>query len=235
MTQAQEKPEAIAAAPHWLMSSLRRHPSGWLLGVQLLTIVVNPLMENTAAGRAVFGVFGIAVLALALWVINRSQAVNWAAWLLAVPAVAISLAANVFGYTQLVPMAHLLESILYFYAAGALTVYMLADTRVTLDELLAAGATFTLLAWAFAFAFSVCQSWYPGSFTAAINTASPRTWMELLFLSFSLLSSVGLSDIVPVNAPARALSMLEMFAGVMYIAIVVSRLIALATLRVRKP
>ena len=218
------------------MSSLRRHPSGWLLGVQLLTIVVNPLMENTAAGRAVFGVFGIAVLALALWVINRSQAVNWAAWLLAIPSVCISLAANVFGYTQLVPLAHLLESALYFYAAGALTAYMLADTRVTLDELLAAGATFTLLAWAFAFAFSVCQSWYPGSFTAALNTASPRTWMELLFLSFSLLSSVGLSDIVPVNAPARALSMLEMFAGVMYIAVVVSRLIALATLRVsRKP
>lgn len=216
------------------MSSLRRHPAGWLLAVQLLTIVVNPLMENTAAGRAVFGTFGIAVLAMALWVINRSQAVNWAAWLLAVPSVAISLAANVFGYTQLVPTAHLLESILYFYTAVALTVYMLGDTRVTLDELLAAGATFTLLAWAFAFAFSVCQSWYPGSFTAAINTESPRTWMELLFLSFSLLSSVGLSDIVPVTAPARALSMLEMFAGVMYIAVVVSRLIALATVRVSR-
>jgi len=235
VVQAQE-PEAASTPLHRLMSSLQRHPSGWLLGVQLLTIVVNPLMENTAAGRAVFGVFGIMVLALALWVINRSQAVNWAAWVLAVPSVAISLAANVIGYTPLVPMTHLLESILYFYAAGALTAYMLADTRVTLDELLAAGATFTLLAWAFAFAFSVCQSWYPGSFTAALNTASPRTWMELLFLSFSLLSSVGLSDIVPVNAPARALSMLEMFAGVMYIAIVVSRLIALATLRVsRKP
>ena len=219
-----------------LLASLQRHPSGWLLGVQLLTIVVNPLMENTAAGRAVFGVFGIAVLAMALWVINRSQAVNWIAWLLAVPSVGFSLAANVFGQAQLVPVAHMLESALYFYTAGALTAYMLADTRVSLDELLAAGATFTLLAWAFAFAFSVCQSWYPGSFTAAFNVESPRTWMELLFLSFSLLSSVGLSDIVPVTAPARALSMLEMFAGVMYIAIVVSRLIAMATVRVsRKP
>lgn len=215
-----------------LKDSLRRHPSGWLLAVQLLTVVVNPLTENTAAGRAVFGVFGIVVLALALWVINRSQAVNWIAWLLAVPSVALSLAANVGGQTQLVPVAHMLESALYFYTAGALTVYMLGDARVTLDELLAAGATFTLLAWAFAFAFSVCQSWYPGSFTAALNTESPRTWMELLFLSFSLLSATGLSDIVPVTAPARALSMLEMFAGVMYIAVVVSRLIALATLRV---
>lgn len=233
MSSSEAPRRSIGLAALW--SSLQRHPSGWLLGVQLLTIVVNPLMENTAAGRAVFGVFGIAVLALALWVINRSQAVNWIAWLLAIPSIAISLAANVGGMTQLVPVAHMLESALYFYTAGALTAYMLADARVSLDELLAAGATFTLLAWAFAFAFSVCQSWYPGSFTAALNTESPRTWMELLFLSFSLLSSVGLSDIVPVTAPARALSMLEMFAGVMYIAVVVSRLIALATLRVRKP
>lgn len=232
-----EKAQDAASSPVALLrDSLRRHPSGWLLAVQLLTVVVNPLMENTAAGRAMFGVFGIMVLALALWVINRSQAVNWIAWLLAIPSVVLSVSANVFGQTQLVPVAHMLESALYFYTAGALTVYMLSDARVTLDELLAAGATFTLLAWAFAFAFSVCQSWYPGSFTAALNTESPRTWMELLYLSFSLLSATGLSDVVPVNAPARALSMLEMFAGVMYIAVVVSRLIALATLRVsRKP
>lgn len=234
MAKAQEASSSHRFGIGRLRASLGRHPSGWLLGVQLLTLVVNPLMENTAAGRAVFGAFGITVLAMALWVVNRSQAVNWIAWLLAIPSVAFSLAANVGGQTQLVPVAHLLESSLYFYAAGALTAYMLADTRVSLDELLAAGATFTLLAWAFAFAFSVCQSWYPGSFTAAVNTESPRTWMELLFLSFSLLSSVGLSDIVPVTAPARALSMLEMFAGVMYIAIVVSRLIALATLRVSR-
>ena len=55
--------------------------------------------------------------------------------------------------------------------------------------------------------------------------------MELLFLSFSVLSSVGLSDIVPVLPQARALVMLESFAGVMYIALVVSRLIGLTVLR----
>ena len=38
------------------------------------------------------------------------------------------------------------------------------EQKVTRDELFAAGATFTLLAWAFAFAFAVCQQWYPGSF-----------------------------------------------------------------------
>ena len=87
-------------------------------------------------------------------------------------------------------------------------------------------ATFTLLAWAFAFAFSVCQHWIPGSFVAT-SEGDFRTWTELLYLSFSLLSGVGLSDVVPVLPQARALVMLEQFSGVMYVALVVSRLVGL--------
>lgn len=209
----------------------RRHPSALLLTVQLLGILLYPLMETAPSGRAIFGAFGILVLALALWVVNRGPTSLWVALSLAIPSVTLSLLAATLGNVNLQMCAHLLESALYFYTAGSLTAYMLQDHRVTSDELYAAGATFTLLAWAFSFAFSVCQQWYPGSFIAAVHPEQPRTWMELLFLSFSVLSGVGLSDIVPVQPQARALVMLEQFAGVMYIALVVSRLIGLTTLK----
>ena len=55
----------------------------------------------------------------------------------------------------------------------------------------------------------------------------PRTWVELIFLSFSVQSGTGLSDIVPLTPAARVLVALQMFSGVMYIALVVSRLVAL--------
>ncbi|UYB53165.1 ion channel [Xanthomonas sp. AM6] len=211
--------------------ALRRHPSALLLGVQLLGLLLYPLMEDTASGRALFGAFGIVVLGLALWVVNRSPAVLWIAWCLAVPSVVLSIAAAMRDSAALGTFAQSLESLLYFYTAASLIAYMLQDHEVTRDELYAAGATFTLLAWAFAFAFSVCQQWLPGSFTAAVDAQSPRTWMELLYLSFSVLSGVGLSDVVPVMPLARALVMLEQFAGVMYIALVVSRLIGLSVTR----
>ena len=66
---------------------------------------------------------------------------------------------------------------------------MLADRTITRDELFAVGATFTLLAWAFAHLYTVTQVIWPGSFVAAVDSGSPRTWMELLFLSFTTLSS----------------------------------------------
>lgn len=215
------------------MAQLRRHPAGLLLAAQLLAVVLYPVLDESSTGRAVFGAFGILVLALVLWVVNRSPTINWVAWMMAVPAVTMSLLADFAGLRGLLPVAQMLEAALYFYAAIGLIIYMLGDHRVTLDELLAVGATFTLLAWSWTFAFSVCQTWYPGSFSAPTSPEAARTWMELLFMSFSVLSGVGLSDIVPVTPPARALVMLEMFAGVMFIAIVVSRLIGLSAARAR--
>ena len=103
---------------------------------------------------------------------------------------------------------------------------MLQDWHVAVDELFAAGATFTLLAWAFAYLFVVLQGVQPGSFGTG-PAGSVRSWTELLYCSVAVLSSVGLSDIMPVSPMARALVMLESFAGIMYIALVVSRLITL--------
>src|SRR3712207_6306468 len=133
----------------------------------------------------------------------------------------------------LLPVSSALEAVLYVYAAGALIRYMLADHRITRDELFAVGATFTLVAWAFAHVYVVCQAIEPQSFIAAVRPEADRTWTELLYLSFTTLTSTGLSDIVPVKPFARGLVMLEQVAGVGYIAMVVSRLVGLTVMRPR--
>src|SRR3546814_20553457 len=102
---------------------------------------------------------------------------------------------------------------------------MLGDMRVTTDELVSAATTFTLLAWAFAYAFSACQAWVPGSFSEVSVPPQTRTWMELLFLSFSTLSGVGLSDIRPLSPLARPLTRLSMFSCVIYLATAFSRVL----------
>ena len=208
---------------------LRRTPSAGLLLVQLLGILLYPWME--ARGSVVFGAFGLLVLGNALRVVRRSPWLTWLALVLAGVVVTLFAVHTVAPHPGLPVAIATVESVFYFYAAGSLTAYMLQDWVATTDELFAAGATFTLLAWAFAYAYAACEALVPGSFSAPINPAGPRTWMELLFLSVSVLSSVGLSDILPVTGMARALVILESFAGVMYMALVVSRLISLTVLR----
>ena len=108
---------------------------------------------------------------------------------------------------------------------------MLADHVITRDELFAVGATFTLVAWAFAYTYTVVQAIEPGSFTAAADPEAQRSWMELLFLSFTTLTSTGLSDVIPVRAFARSVCMIEQLAGLAYVAVLVSRLVGLTVLR----
>ncbi|WP_303747338.1 ion channel [Stenotrophomonas pigmentata] len=216
----------------WIVMA-RRHPSAWLLAVQLLGVLLYPAMEQTPAGRALFGMFGMAVLGLAVWVVRRSPLGIWLALTLAIPAVVFSIAGVLLERYSLIAVAQAFECLLYFYTSCSLIAYMLQDHKVSRDELFAAGATFTLLAWAFAFAYSVCQHIYPGSFVAT-SEGDFRSWVELLYLSFSLLSGVGLSDVVPVHPQARALVMLEQFAGVMYVALVVSRLVGLTIYKAEK-
>ncbi|WP_028838719.1 MULTISPECIES: ion channel [Thermomonas] len=208
----------------------KRHPSAFLLAAQLLSLLVYPLMDDGSGGRLLFGAVALVVVPLALWVVMRSPLMNWIGWLLAIPAMALTVLGVLFGYDALLPFSALLEAALYFYAAGGLIAYMLRDHEVTADELFAAGATFTLLAWGFGYAYLACQAWNPGSFTG-IEPERQRRWLDLLFYSFSNLSATGLGDTLPLTAPAKVLTMLEQFAGVGYIATVVSRLIGLTILR----
>ncbi|MBM7062015.1 two pore domain potassium channel family protein [Pseudomonas sp. UL073] len=206
---------------------VKEHPSAGLLFIQLLGVLLYPWMEGTALGRALFGAFGLVVLGLALHVVKRSPGQSWVGALLAAAVLVLSLVDMLVTSRLLEAFIAIAEAAFYLYATMSLIAYMSADERATTDELYAVGATFTVLAWAFAHLYSFCQLISPGSFGAQLDPEAARSWMELLFLSFTTLSGVGLGDIVPLTPFARSLVMIEEFAGVMYLALVVSRLIAL--------
>jgi hypothetical protein len=212
---------------------VRREPSAVLLGVQLAAVLLYPFMEGSDVGRALFSVFGILILGLVLLAVRSTPALTWISVLLGVPATILLVIQAVTGSDELLPYSSAFEALLYLYAAYALIKYMLADHIITRDELYAVGATFTLVAWAFAYVFTVVQAVDPGSFTAAVNPDGERTWMELLFLSFTTLSSTGLSDVVPIKPFARGVVMIEQVAGLAYVAMVVSRLVGMLVMHRR--
>jgi hypothetical protein len=216
-----------------VLRAARREPSAILLVTQLAGVLLYPFMEGSGAGRALFSVFGIAVLGLVVLAVRSTPGLTWVSLLLGAPATVLLLIQAVSGRDELLPYSSALEAVLYLYAAGALIAYMLADHEITRDELFAVGATFTLVAWAFAYAYTVVQTIEPGSFTAAVDPTGQRSWMELLFLSFTTLTSTGLSDVIPVKPFARGLVMIEQLGGLAYVAMLVSRLVGLTVMRRR--
>jgi hypothetical protein len=207
----------------------KRFPFAMLLCVQLLSVLCYGFMNDSKASHLTFNCLGLIVPILAVWVVYRSPATNWVGFTLLTASITTTLLALIGEQTQLLIWAHSFESLLYFYAAFSLVMYMFKDDKVDLDELYASGATFTLLVWGFALAYSVCQEMYPNSILAATNPNNPRTWVELLFMSFSIQSGTGVGDVIPISPQARAIATLQIFAGVMYIAVAVSRLVGLAS------
>ena len=208
----------------------KREPSAILFAGQLLALLIYPLLTGSV-GRALFSILGIALLGLVVLAVRDTPGLTAVAIGLALPASVLLLIQVVTGGDDLQPYASALEALIYFYAGGAMVAYMLRDPEVTRDELWAVGATFTLLAWAFANVFVVCQAIEPETFTAAVAPAAQRDWMELLFMSFTTLSSTGLGDVIPVRSFGRSLVMIEQMVGLAFVAMVVSRLVGLTVLR----
>ncbi|WP_426106693.1 ion channel [Massilia sp. TSP1-1-2] len=210
-----------------LFQHTRRHPSAILLMVQLMGMLLYPFIESTRAGLVVFNVFGVVVLGFTVTMVRRTPGQTWFSATVALAIIALLVLETWFGMGILLPWSSALEALFYFHAAYSLISYMMEDYQATTDELFAAGATFTLIAWGFTHVFIVMQTLQPGTFAAAVNAADARTWSELNYLSFALLSSTGIGDVIPLTPHARAVASVEMFCGLLYLAGVVSRLIGL--------
>jgi hypothetical protein len=205
-----------------------RHPSAILFLVQMLGVLLYPFMEQAPHGQIALNIFGITVLVITTRMVRRTPGITWISVCLALAIIVVLALQSLYDLPGLLPWSSGLEALFYFYAAGSLIAYMMEDYRTTTDELYAAGATFTLLAWGFTHCFVVTQALQPGAFADPGSTAV-RTWSDLNHLSFALLSSTGMGSVVAQSPHARAIASLEMMVGVMYLAGVVTRLIAFTT------
>lgn len=202
-------------------------PSAWLLFLQFVILLLSLFAHHNMPYKVITWMVGVLVLLLIAKVIRQTP-------MLSVLGLSFVYAALFFSvlillgvrHPLVLVMSHACEAAAYFSAAYGLLRYMFHDRYLTKDELFAAAAVFTLIAWGFAFLYSICQILIPQSFQNP-NVIGMQSWLDLLFLSFSLQSATGLSDLMPVSPEARVIAMLQMFCGVMYLALIVSRLIAL--------
>lgn len=119
--------------------------------------------------------------------------------------------------------------LLYIFVFKTVVREIVKSKRVDLDTLFGAAAGYLLMGLTWATAFSWVERANPGSFT--INPANDLgatgvQWFDAIHFSFVTLTTLGYGEITPVSSFARALSVLEATAGVLYIAFLVARLMS---------
>jgi hypothetical protein len=176
----------------------------------------------------------LAILALALRASRAGGHETWLGYVLVVPAMALH-AADAFGMAGhgVYPAALLAQAAFHAFVVVCLLRYMLRDEIMTRDELFAAAALYVLMAFVFAYLYALIEYAKPGAFVinAANNPNGVTRWWDLLYFSFTCLTSVGFGEITPANDHARSLVMIQQMIGVLYFALVISRLVTLQTRR----
>lgn len=219
-----------------VMSRLARLPNAWLLLSLVVLVMVYPFMQPFTAGRAAMAVFDLAVLLLALRAARATGPQARIGYVLVWPAIALHIGAAFLPNAWLVPANLATQAVFHAFVVVCLLRYMLSDEVMTLDELFAAAGLYVLMAFVFAYLYALVEVFTPGAFF--INPSNDLDgvtgWWELLYFSFTCLSSVGFGEITPVSDHARSLVMVQQMLGVLYIALVISRLVAMQASRTRR-
>jgi hypothetical protein len=122
-----------------------------------------------------------------------------------------------------------LITLIGFFAITILS-YVLRGTRVTTDKIFAAICVYLLIGYAWTFIYALLEELQPGSFVA-LSPVAPNDYtaryMEMRYLSFMTLTTVGYGDIVPHSSATRTLAALEAIAGQIYLTVLVARLVGL--------
>ncbi len=215
------------------LTAVWAHPSGILLVGQLFVVLLYPFLDGSTPGRAILGVAQMALVFTAVMAVRRTPALSRVGVLLGGPAMVFAILEAVEPEVDWIVLTSAIFHVpFYLYVSYAMIRYLFHDDRVTRDELFATGAAFTVVAWAFAYIYAAVQVLDPGSFVN-YDGGGDLPWFELLYLSFTTLTSVGLSDVIPVLDHARSVVMVEQLAGVLYVALVIARLVGL-TARARR-
>jgi hypothetical protein len=97
--------------------------------------------------------------------------------------------------------------------------------RVDAERIFAVLNAYMLTGLIFGIAFAMINIVDPASFRLPSN--APMRFEEGIYLSFVVLTSLGLGEIVPVSGVARGLAIVEAIVGQMYMAVLVARLVSL--------
>jgi hypothetical protein len=209
-------------------------PNAWLLLALVLQVLSYPFLDNYYGGRGAIAAFDLAILVLALRASHAGGQETSLGYVLVVPAMTLDVAAvlrqNADG---LYATSLIAQAVFHAFVVICLLRYMLRDDVMTRDELFAAAGLYVLMAFVFAYLYALIEHWQPGAFVIneANNPHGGIRWWDLLYFSFTCLTSVGFGEITPANDHARSLVMIQQTIGVLYFALVVSRLVTTQTRR----
>jgi hypothetical protein len=195
----------------------------YLFVALLVLITVVPFLDPTPRTRLITNLGNLFVIVAVVAAVGRTPLSFVAALLLAVPTAGFQLLGLAADEAESFALSWSFAATLYAATIAYLLRYVLRRDVMTADKLWGAAAAYLMIGVLWAYLYAVVQHLYPGSFTAGA-TAARLSIVDLLYFSFTVLTSTGFGDVAPATPPARAVCVLQQIVGIMFVAILIARL-----------
>lgn len=204
---------------------VRRNRCSALVGVLCFFILLNPVLSGSMIGATILATSLFVILLLAVWALRVRRPYMWGLAALAFLTVD-ALVADRMGEIWIRPVALAATAAFVSTVTIALLRYVLDRRPITTDKVFGAVAAYILIALSFASIFGLLQIFEPHAFNASHGNGPDGrlNWSDLMYFSFTVLTSTGFGEITPASPLARALVILEQVLGVMYVAFLIARL-----------
>jgi len=111
------------------------------------------------------------------------------------------------------------------YTAIMILLFLLRSTEVHGDILYGAVSIYFIIGGTFSTIYMLLEGCFPGSIVS--NLSNALNISDFIYFSYITLTTLGYGEIIPVSALARSFAIIEAIIGVMYLAIIISRLVGL--------
>jgi len=107
--------------------------------------------------------------------------------------------------------------------------YLMRAKKVSADVLSGAVSTYLLFGISWAMIYALIELSAPNSFSvgSVFGSHALEKWATFNYYSFMTLTTVGYGDIIPVTTAAQSFAVLEAVTGVLFVALLVSRLVSM--------
>src|SRR5882757_7405075 len=187
-----------------------------------------PFVEEVKGGDVIVSILLSLVLLSAVLAVADRKGVFFIALVLAIPAI-VGRWINHFRPDLAPPPVFLVAGLaLIAFVVANLLRFVLRAPSVNVEVLCASISAYLMLGLLWTVAYWLVDQLIPGSF--AFNPNEGRQSIHgfnAFYFSFVTLSTVGYGDITPVSKVARMLAAMEAMTGLLYVAVLIARLVAL--------
>jgi hypothetical protein len=191
----------------------------------LLAVLIglSPFIEGERGTYILAGINAFIVLSAAA-AIGRTMLSFLVVLLLVGAAIALRFASMDAGRAAMFNWSLLLYALVYFSVLVLLLRYVFGREVIDADRLWGAAAAYLMIGilWCFVYALIELER----SQTFLVRGAAEKLELtELLYFSFSTLTTIGFGDIVPITRGAQVAAILEGIVGTLFLAILIAKLV----------